>query len=412
MAWATGSVLSRGLRGTAAAHDEDDVDVRRGGDPTDRRGHLRRRLVALHQRRGDQNRRAGKASGDLEDIAHRGARRRGHETDPLRMIRDRALPLLVEEARGLEPLAQLLEGELERTGTTGLETAHDELKVASRRVDRDLRLDDDLEPLLEREACAARRPTEQRTADLPFFVLEREVGVARAGLVEVADLTDHEDAADALVQQPLEAADQLTDAELALFATTLAHRPDVARHARAPRVTTGAPGITAPRPLPPPRPSHRRRLPPPLFAHLPQILEVGPALQNLDGPSGLDVHRLHLSFAPSSVAGGSSSAACSCSRIRVGGALPPSRSVASCWVKWPWRSFSRRGGSSAVVAAGVAPLDDEVRLNADLLDRATRRRVVGGRRDSQAGAAVEVVDGLDGALAEGRHAEDERAVVV
>ena len=120
---------------------------------------------------------------------------------------------VVGEISNLQPLAELLERQLERADPARFETAHDQLQVAPRRVDRDLGLRDDLEALFQTEADVPRVAAEERAAHLPVFVLEREVGVTGAGLVEVADLPDDEHATDLLFEQPLEAGDQLADAE-------------------------------------------------------------------------------------------------------------------------------------------------------------------------------------------------------
>ena len=61
----------------------------------------------------------------------------GDVTTPTRarQARQRALARRVEQALGLEPRAQLLEGELERALPARLELAHEELEVAARLVD-------------------------------------------------------------------------------------------------------------------------------------------------------------------------------------------------------------------------------------------------------------------------------------
>src|SRR4029453_8726265 len=77
-------------------------------------------------------------------------------------------------------------------------------------------------------------------------------------------------------------------------------------------------------------------------------------------------------------------------------------------------ALANRGRELFALACGRRPvrlLQDDVGCDADGLDRAPGRRVVERRREPQTRAVLERVDGLDRALAEGRRAEHERALL-
>ena len=64
------------LQGTATTHDENHVDLGRPVESSNRPGDLIRGLIALNERRRDQDRcRREALGGDFEHIANRGTRR-------------------------------------------------------------------------------------------------------------------------------------------------------------------------------------------------------------------------------------------------------------------------------------------------------------------------------------------------
>ena len=126
---------------------------------------------------------------------------------------NRPFAFFIEKAGRLKALSQLFECELKGTYAAGFETPNDELKIAARGVDRNLRFGDDLKTVLQVEAEATRVATKKRAAHLAIFILEGEVGVPRPSLVKVADLARDEHLPDLLIQESLEARDQLSDPE-------------------------------------------------------------------------------------------------------------------------------------------------------------------------------------------------------
>ena len=137
------------LRRAAAAPDDHDVDgaavgVAPGGEPLERRDQLDGGAVALDGAVAEHDladREAARQDGD--DVVVDGAGLRGHQPDPLREVRQRALPLLGEQALLLQLEAQRLEPKLRLADAGRVEQVDDDLGGALGRV--------------EVEACRARR---------------------------------------------------------------------------------------------------------------------------------------------------------------------------------------------------------------------------------------------------------------
>ena len=122
----------------AAASDDDDVDARHAADGAQPARDLAGRAFALHARRADHEVRVRVAPPQhLDDVADRGAVERGDDADLARQRRQRPLARGVEQPFGLQPLLQLIEGELQRAEALRLQVLADELIFAFRLVDGD-----------------------------------------------------------------------------------------------------------------------------------------------------------------------------------------------------------------------------------------------------------------------------------
>jgi hypothetical protein len=201
------------LERAAAAHEQHEIDVGAARDRSQRGCDLELGAGALHAGGRDQQRRGRRAApAHLDHVADRGAAGRGDDADAPRMLGQRLLARFVEQALGLEATAQLLERELERTFAARLDLAHDQLQLTARLVDRRLGQQQQLEAVLELERQARGVAAKQRAADLPVRVLEREVVVPGAGDEQVARLAGDPDAADRVLDQRAQPAQQVADA--------------------------------------------------------------------------------------------------------------------------------------------------------------------------------------------------------
>ena len=157
------------------------------------------------------------AADDVEEVADDGAGGRGDDADGAGKGGQRALAFGVEEAFGLEPLLELLEGELQRAGADGLHGFGDELHLAALLVDADAAADQDVQAVFRAEAQQHGLAAEEHDGKLRVGVLEGEVDVAGGRGAEVGDLALDPDVAVLLLDQFADLADQF------------AHRPDAAR---------------------------------------------------------------------------------------------------------------------------------------------------------------------------------------
>ena len=110
-------------------------------------GDLRGGALALHARRPNDDVRVRIAPAQhFEDVAQGGAVERCHDADLAWEGRQRPLARVVEQAFGLEPLLELLEGELQRAEPMRLHVLADELIFALRFIDADAAARDHLRP--------------------------------------------------------------------------------------------------------------------------------------------------------------------------------------------------------------------------------------------------------------------------
>src|SRR5581483_569939 len=94
---------------------------------------------ALYARGADDQMRVRVAPAEhVDDVANRRAVKRGDDADLARQRRQRPLAVGIEEPFLLQPLLQLLEGDLQRADALRLEVLAFELIFASRLVDGDL----------------------------------------------------------------------------------------------------------------------------------------------------------------------------------------------------------------------------------------------------------------------------------
>ena len=200
------------LERAAAARDDHDVDAGMPRHVADGAGDLVAGALALDAARADQQPQAGVAVGDdAHDVAHRRALERGHDADGPRQQRQRTLARRGEQAFGLEPALQLLEGELERAEPARLEVLTDDLHLAARLVDLELAARDDVLAVGGLEAEQPQVAAEHHRLDLRGVVLEREVEMTRGGRPGVRDLALEPDLEELLLEAARDGGGQLAD---------------------------------------------------------------------------------------------------------------------------------------------------------------------------------------------------------
>ena len=126
----------------------------------------------------------------------------------------------IEETAGFQPLAEVLEGDLQRARTDRLEELGNELHLAALLIDGDFSPEQDVEAVGGTKAQERRLLPEEDSWELRVAILEREVDVAGGGGTEVGDFAfDPEVAVFALDVNPN-------------FADEVADLPDAARDRR------------------------------------------------------------------------------------------------------------------------------------------------------------------------------------
>src|SRR5262249_46335664 len=115
---------------------------------------------------------------DLDDVADRRAVERGDDPDLPRQRRERPLPRGVEQPFCLQPLFELIEGELQRAEAVRLEMLADELVLAFWFVHRDPAPRHDAQSVRRLELQIAQGGSEDHRLDLRGAVLEREIQMA------------------------------------------------------------------------------------------------------------------------------------------------------------------------------------------------------------------------------------------
>src|SRR2546430_8633259 len=124
---------------------------------------------------------------NADDVAHRGAARRGDDADAAGEERQGLLARSVEQALSVEACFQLLEGKLQRAAPNGLEIVHVNLIFAAGFVDAYGAAHGHQQAVFGAELDAALLLLEIHAADLSAVVFQGEVDVAGLGLAAVGD---------------------------------------------------------------------------------------------------------------------------------------------------------------------------------------------------------------------------------
>ncbi|MCU1318967.1 MAG: hypothetical protein JWP98_485, partial [Edaphobacter sp.] len=176
--------------GAASSGKDDDV-YERGipVEPADACGDGAGGGGALHGRGVDEKVQVGVTTADYgDDVADDGARGRGDDAEAFGEGGEWALAGGIEEAFGEEAGLELLEGQLEGTGSAWLHGFGDELELAAALVDGDAATDENGEAIGQAEAEELGLTAEEDDGKLGFAVFEGEVDVAGGGGAAVGDL--------------------------------------------------------------------------------------------------------------------------------------------------------------------------------------------------------------------------------
>ena len=151
-----------------------------GSRPMARRraGDFERRAVSLHSGRTNDEMRVGVPPAEhVDDVANRSAFERRDDADLAGQRRQRPLARGVEKTLLLQPLLELIEGELQRAEPVRLQVLAHELILALRLVDRDASARDDAQAVGRLEFQISQRRTEDDATHLRTRILQREVQV-------------------------------------------------------------------------------------------------------------------------------------------------------------------------------------------------------------------------------------------
>ena len=218
------------LEAAAAAREQDHVEAAQAVERADALRDLGRGALALDERGVDEHLEVGVARAQhAQDVAQHGAGGRGHDADPARQHRQRALARGVEEALLLELLLQLLEGLLQRALAERLEQLHRQLVLAARRVDAELSAREHLHSVARPEAHQPGVGLPDHRAQLRLLVLQREVPVAGRRELEVRDLAFDPDVQELGLEHALDPLGELGDGERAPAARLRLRRGRLAR---------------------------------------------------------------------------------------------------------------------------------------------------------------------------------------
>src|SRR5439155_6558857 len=169
-----------------------------------RRRDLLRGALALHAAGNENDFQARIAPlNDVEHIPNGRARWRSHQSDSLRIARQRPFPFRREQALGLELSFEPLEGQLQCAYALQLDGADDELVLPARLVNSEVALDDDLLAVLQNRAILHRLAAKQHAVQLRVGVFQREVNVAGTLHAQIGDFARHPDQAELLFEQSL-----------------------------------------------------------------------------------------------------------------------------------------------------------------------------------------------------------------
>ena len=187
-----------------------------GSRPMARRaaGDLEGRAVALHPRRANDEMRVRVAAAEhVDDVANRRAVERRDDADLAGQRRQRPLARGVEQAFLLQPLLELIEGELQRAEPVRLHVLAHELILALRLVHRDASARHDAQAVGRLEFQIAQRGTEDDAPHLRAGVLQREVEMPGVPHPAVRELAFHPDFEEFGFEQIANPDRQLGDAE-------------------------------------------------------------------------------------------------------------------------------------------------------------------------------------------------------
>ena len=151
----------------------------------------------------------------VQHITERSAGGTGNDGQVAGVLRQRTLPILIEQPLSGELLLQRFERRAESAFSGRLETIHDQLKIASRLVEADPARQTYLQAVLNVQADQAVAAGEHGAADLRTLVLQGEVPVSGPGTPEVRQLAFHAHLTEVLLDQQPCLAGQLAHAQYA-----------------------------------------------------------------------------------------------------------------------------------------------------------------------------------------------------
>ncbi len=182
----------------------------------DRRGDLRRRVLALHRDRPDHDA-ARKAVGEaVQDVADHRAGRRGDDADDAGQERQFLLALGGEEPLRGETLSAVLQQLEQRADSRQLDRIDDELVFRAAGIGGEPSGGDDLHPILGLDRQTHRRGAPAHRVKHGVGVLQREIQMAGADPLEAADLAAHADGGKIFLDRALERRRQLGNGIFAL----------------------------------------------------------------------------------------------------------------------------------------------------------------------------------------------------
>jgi hypothetical protein len=168
------------LERTAAAREDDRIEIRLGVQALERADDRGGRCGALHDAGTEDHVDERVAAAQyVADVAPHGPDRGRDDADAPRPARDRPLPLVVEQAGGRQLRPQLLVAGVEIAGAGGRQGLDIELIHALRLIGTHAAMDDDLHAVHRPNRSAGELLAEQCGLDLAVGVLEGEEAMAR-----------------------------------------------------------------------------------------------------------------------------------------------------------------------------------------------------------------------------------------
>ncbi len=180
----------------------------------------------------------------MNQIGDDGAARRGHDADPPRKSRQRALSRGIKQSFGRQFLLQLLEGQLQRAQTLRFENFDNQLVFAARFIDIQTPAREHGEAVLRFDLPVAMRGAEGDAPHLGLALLQGEIIMAAGGEFDAGDLARDPQILEFRIQNRADCRIQLGDCKDTPFRRAvelegeLLHRAMVIRGADA-KVRTG-----------------------------------------------------------------------------------------------------------------------------------------------------------------------------